>query len=219
MSSIQEEKKQEIKNRMTEGWEISERDVEIPFVLDNMPEPPAKLLDVGCSDSSFLLEMNKLGFDAHGIDINGYIEPYSKFVKADARSIPFEDKAFDVVTCVSALEHFGLVETPYHSDTVYDPEAPFTAMKEMARIIKDDGIIILTLPFGYAQGERLKWCKFYNCDMVKRLADSASLKIFKKQIKVLKDNIWGNISEKKGEKVLTPNDKVNCSICLVLKKI
>jgi len=218
LNSIQEEKKQEIKNRMTEGWEVSERDVEIPFVLDNLPSPPAKLLDVGCSDSSFLLEMDKLGFDAYGIDINDYIVPYSKFIKADARKIPFEDKSFDVVTCISSLEHYGLVETPYHSDTVYDPEAPFTAMKEMARVIKDDGIIILTLPFGYCESGLLKWIKFYNRDLIRQLSNVDGLYIFKQQIKACINNLWEGITEEEGEKILTTN-RVNCNIDLVLKKI
>ncbi len=219
MNSIQEEKKQEIKNRISEDWEVSERDVEIPFVLDNMPNPPAKLLDVSCSENSFLLEMDKLGFDAYGIDIRNYIIPYDKFIKADARDIPFKDKFFDVVTCISALEHYGLVETPYNSDTIYDPKAPFTAMKEMARVLKDDGIIILTLPFGCTELESwLKWVRFYKFDMIKKLINTANLNIFKKQIKACINNLWVDILEKEGEKILT-TDKVNCNISLVLKKI
>jgi len=208
----------EVAKRIISPLENTERKVEISFVLDNMPEPPVKLLDVSCSYSTFLLEIDKLGFDAYGIDILDYGVPYSKFIKADARNIPFGNKSFDIVTCISALEHYGLVETPYHSDTVYDSEAPFTAMKEMARVLKDSGIIILTLPFGYAKGEWLKWVKFYNSDMVKKLIDSAKLSIYKKQIKALKNNIWEDISDKEGEKILT-TDKVNCNICLVLKKL
>lgn len=234
LKSIRE--KLELTRKIVDKAELwnTERSIEIPFVLDNMPEPPAKLLDVSCSESTFLLEMDKLGFDAYGIDVNDYSVPYGKFVKADARSIPFEDKSFDVVTCISALEHYGLVETPYHSDTVYDPEAPFKAMKEMKRVLKDDGTIILTLPFGYTENEDwLKWVRFYNSDMIKQLVDSANLIVSKKQIKALKsslsreivekvkayeDNPWSEVSEKEGEKVLTPSCKVNCSICLVLKR-
>jgi len=213
----------------------TERSIEIPFVLDNMPKPPAKLLDVSCSESTFLLEMDKLGFDAYGIDVNDYIVPYGKFIKADARKIPFGDKSFDVVTCISALEHYGLVETPYHSDAVLDSEAPFKALREMRRVLKDDGIIILTLPFGYTENKDwLKWVKFYNSNMIKQLIDSASLVVSRKQIKALKNSLlreisendkayennpWCEVSEKEGEKVLTPNNKVNCSICLVLKNI
>ena len=37
---------------------------------------------------------------------------HDRFIKADARNIPFDDKSFDVVTCISSLEHYGLVETP-----------------------------------------------------------------------------------------------------------
>lgn len=196
----------------------SERCVEIPFVLDNMPDPPAKILDVSCNYSSFLLEMDRLGFDAYGIDINDYGVPYSKFTVADARNMPFEDKSFDVITCISALEHYGLVETPYCSDTTYDPEASFTALREMARVIKDDGMIILTLPFGYGEGEWLKWVKFYNSGMVRELSNVDGLFIFKQQIKACINNLWVDISEEDGEKILT-TDKVNCNISLILKKI
>jgi len=196
----------------------SERCVEIPFVFDNIPEPPAKILDVSCSYSSFLLEMDKLGFDAYGIDILDYGVSYDKFIKADARNIPFKNKSFDVVTCISALEHYGLVETPYSSDTVYDPEAPFTALKEMARVIKDNGMIILTLPYGYGEGEWLKWVKFYNRAAIRELISGTCLYVFKQQIKACINNLWESVTEKEGEKILT-TDKVNCNICLVLKKI
>jgi ubiquinone/menaquinone biosynthesis C-methylase UbiE len=196
----------------------SERCVEIPFVFDNMPDPPAKILDVSCSYSQFILEADRLGFDAYGIDVNDYGVEYSKFIKADARNMPFENKSFDVITCISALEHYGLVETPYNSDTVLDQEAPFTALAEMARVIKDDGMIILTLPFGYGEGEWLKWVKFYNRDSIRKLNNVGGLFVFKQKIKACVNNIWVDIDEIEGEKILT-TDKVNCNVCLIFKKI
>lgn len=207
----------EIANRIIGVLEGTEREVEIHFVLDNMPEPPAKILDVSCSYSSFILEMAELGFDCWGIDLLDYGVEYDKFIKADARNIPFEDKIFDVVTCISALEHYGLVETPYHTDKVYDAQAPFTAIKEMARVLKDDGILILTLPFGYGEEGWLKWVKFYNMKMIRKLVNYGGLTIVKRQIKALKDNTWVDCTVEEGEKVLT-TDKVNCNISLVLKK-
>ena len=208
----------EVLSRLIEGYLNTEREVEFPFIFDNMPEPPAKLLDVSCSRCIFLLEMNKLGFDAYGIDINDYEFPCNKFLKADARDIPFKNNWFDIVTCISALEHYGFVGPPYNTDTVYDPEAPFTAIKEMARVAKDDGIIILTLPFGYAEGQWLNWIKFYNTDLINQLVDSANLIIVKKQIKACINNLWEDICQEEGEKVLT-TDKVNCNFSMVLKKI
>lgn len=207
----------ETANRIIGVLEGTEREVEIYFVLDNMPEPPAKILDVSCSYSSFILEMDKLGFDSWGIDLLDYGVEYNKFIKADARNIPFEDKIFDVVTCISALEHYGFVETPYHTDEVYDAQAPFTAIKEMARVLKDDGILILTLPFGYGEGEWLKWVKFYNMKIIRELINYGGFTIVKKQIKAFKNNAWIDCTVKEGEKVLT-TDKVNCNISLVLKK-
>jgi len=160
--------------------------------------------------------MIEAGFDCWGIDIQDY--PCDRFIKADARDIPFKDKFFDVVTCISSLEHYGLVETPYHSDTEPDPLVPFTAIDEMVRVLKDDGIIILTLPFGYGDEGLSKWIKFYNTKLITELIHSANLKIVKKQIKSLIDNVWVDIDEKEAEKVFSIN-MVCCNISLVLKKI
>lgn len=208
----------ELVNRIIGMLMDTEREAEIPFVLENLPEPPAKLLDVSCCYSSFLLEMINLGFDCWGIDILDYGVPCDRFIKADARNIPFDDKSFDVVTCISSLEHYGLVETPYHSDTEYDELAPFKAIKEMARVLKDDGIIILTLPFGSGDEELSKWIKFYNTKLITELIHSANLKIVKKQIKSLIDNVWVDIDEKEAEKVFSHDNKVYCNISLVLEK-
>ena len=205
----------ELVNRIIGVLAGTEREVEIPFVLENLPEPPAKLLDVSCCYSSFLLEMIEAGFDCWGIDIQDY--PCDRFIKADARDIPFKDKFFDVVTCISSLEHYGLVETPYHSDTEPDPLVPFTAIDEMVRVLKDDGIIILTLPFGYGDEGLSKWIKFYNIELINELIGFANLKIIKKQIKALTDT-WRDIDEKEAEKVFSHDNKVYCNISLVLEK-
>lgn len=53
-------------------------------------------------------------------------------VVCDIIDMPFEDNSFDVVLCTEVLEHL-----PY----------PELAIKEFSRILKKDGIMILTAPF------------------------------------------------------------------------
>ena len=43
----------ELVNRIIGMLMDTEREAEIPFVLENLQEPPAKLLDVSCCYSSF----------------------------------------------------------------------------------------------------------------------------------------------------------------------
>ena len=49
----------------------------------------------------------------------------------DFTSLPFEDRKFDVVTCVSVLEHM-----PF--------EDQIKGLKEMARVVKNNGQLIIT---------------------------------------------------------------------------
>jgi SAM-dependent methyltransferase len=50
----------------------------------------------------------------------------------DGRSLPFESKSFDTVICIEVLEH-----TP-------DPQ---NLLNEIARVVKSDGIVVLSAPF------------------------------------------------------------------------
>jgi SAM-dependent methyltransferase len=53
---------------------------------------------------------------------------------ADAYRLPFGDEAFDVVLCAEVLEHM---------------HTPALALREMRRVLKADGKLLLTTPFAY----------------------------------------------------------------------
>jgi 2-polyprenyl-3-methyl-5-hydroxy-6-metoxy-1,4-benzoquinol methylase len=55
----------------------------------------------------------------------------AEFMLGDLRSLPFQDAAFDVVTCFEAIEH------------VIDPDAVFD---ELRRVLRDDGRLLISTP-------------------------------------------------------------------------
>ena len=91
------------------------------------------VLDVGCgppcetmADGAFL---RSLGY-GRGVDAEARSIPFP-FVQGDVEAIPFRSGAFDAVTCIEVIEH------------VHHPHA---ALDELARVVRDDGVVVLTTP-------------------------------------------------------------------------
>lgn len=93
----------------------------------------SKILDVGCGNGDFTLEMLKLGFDVYGIDISEENNLRERFTKVDIQkeTYPFSDGCFDIVFCKSVIEHMR--EPDFLFDEVY-------------RILKPDGVFICLTP-------------------------------------------------------------------------
>ncbi len=148
----------------------SERVMEIPFLIKHLPNPPKKVLDVGCYESRLLIELKEIEFDIYGIDLIDYQFQFSNFIKMDARNMIFENNSFDVCYSISTIEHVGLPDTIYKTDTELDEDGDKKVVSEMVRITKPNGIIILTLPYGKCDDSRLlSWIKFYNKDRISRI--------------------------------------------------
>ena len=99
-------------------------------------------LDVGCASGYMLSQIAHLYPNAKyfGIDIYDKAIDYAKktypnieFNVASADRLPFEDKTFDVILFYETIEHV---------------ENPKDCLKEIKRILKKDGILILTMDSG-----------------------------------------------------------------------
>ncbi|RPI14086.1 MAG: class I SAM-dependent methyltransferase [Ignavibacteriae bacterium] len=96
-----------------------------------------KVIEVGCG-AGHILERIKQG-KLYGIDISEVQIKRAKerlgsrvnLQKTPGENIPFEDKFFDKILCSEVIEH------------VLDPVA---LLKEMRRVLKDDGILSLSIP-------------------------------------------------------------------------
>ena len=131
-----------------EEYTVNERLVETGFVFMNLADAraEAKVLDVGCNESVLALEIASLGFKVWGLDIAVYPfqHPNINFVKADVCKTDFPGDFFDIVIAVSSIEHVGLGH--YGDPMIRDGDAK--ALAEIRRILKPDGKLILTLPYG-----------------------------------------------------------------------
>lgn len=96
-----------------------------------------RALDVGCGNGEFLSVLKKNGYDVWGAEPNcnakSFCEPSleKRIIYRELCDCKFKDKSFDIITMFQSLEH------------VYDLESTF---KEINRIIKDDGIIYISVP-------------------------------------------------------------------------
>lgn len=103
------------------------------FVLGEIEKFPktSVILDVGAGEGDFIMELRKKGF-ARAIGLDLHYE--SKEVqKGNVLSIDFPSKSFDVVLCLDLLEHLDLASQE-------------KALLEIKRVLKQGGILILSVP-------------------------------------------------------------------------
>ena len=101
----------------------------IDSFLKGIPKT-SRILDLGCGEGFLVEKYRTLGYDIIGLDIN-YSSDCVK--KGDIRATPFENDDFDVILCLDVLEHLPFLDQD-------------SALKEIHRIMKKDGITLLALP-------------------------------------------------------------------------
>ena len=128
---------------------ITERSVEIPYVLSavtSRKKAGARVLDVGCSESLVPLEFASLGYSVTGIDLREYPLHHPNLTTFATPLEDWEtDETFDVVVCLSSIEHFGLGT---YGEKAVDERLDHRAMQILLDRIEPDGLLVLTIPFG-----------------------------------------------------------------------
>jgi SAM-dependent methyltransferase len=126
--------------------QVTERILENMFVHTRLPQPPARILDLGCREGLSALEMASFGFQVVGVDLRPLplSHPNFQMVQANLAALPFDDESFDVAVSLSSLEHvgpgwYGVGETGSSDRQV---------IAEVVRVLRPGGRFILTVPFG-----------------------------------------------------------------------
>jgi len=104
------------------------------------PDVSGIILDVGCGNKPYQklfhyqeyigIDVAKSGHDHENSEVDVYY---------DGKIIPFNDQHFDSIITTQVLEH------------VFEPEPLF---KEMNRVLKDNGILLITVPFIWDEHEQ-----------------------------------------------------------------
>ena len=115
------------------------RRAQADIILDKIAKAKksGKLLDIGCGPGFFLDQAKRRGWEVQGVDLSRWsrdhakeyfnIDVYQGFL-AEAR---FEDRGFDVIVMNDVIEHL---------------EDPKSVLKEIRRILKNDGVIYISTP-------------------------------------------------------------------------
>ena len=175
--------------------------IEYHFIHSNIePNVKLKLLDVGCAGTTLPIELASRGHEVYGIDVIPYRDRQNfSFVQGDLEYMPFNNDFFDIVTAVSTIEHVGLGR---YGDPI-SPEGDKNAVKEIMRIVKPGGKIIITIPAGkdticYSKDD-IPLARVYSpISLIKLLS---GLKILEISYIVKRGRIWFPASVKEAERV------------------
>lgn len=99
-----------------------------------IPETRGKLLDVGAGTGLLSQKLASLGFTVFACDLEPkhFCAHNISIKKANLQAkLPYPDHFFDYVTCTEVLEH---LENPWH------------ACRELSRVLRKNGKLVLTLP-------------------------------------------------------------------------
>jgi SAM-dependent methyltransferase len=126
-----------------------ERVVEIPWVLSRV-RPSGRALEVGYAfaETAYLGALVRSGLDVVGADLATRDVVGMETVEADVRELPFDDRSFDQVFLVSTLEHVGARNEVYGLAVEPDPGARLAALREVRRILRPGGSLLVTVPLG-----------------------------------------------------------------------
>ncbi|HOV21514.1 MAG TPA: class I SAM-dependent methyltransferase [bacterium] len=131
-----------------EKWNTAEIEKEI-YEAKNSPiadiikiflPSQGKILDVGCGLGGYLIWLKSEGFNIYGIDFSKeairrlkIYNPSLDVEISDCEALPFSDNYFDVYISLGVLEHIE--------------SGCLKALKEANRVLRDNGIVIISVPF------------------------------------------------------------------------
>ena len=130
---------EERENKRYSTGSINPIDTEEKILFSLLGEADRKsLLDIGCGIGTISMQLQEKGFNVTGIDFSKVgIEKCkslgldAKLCDVDKEGLPFPDKTFDIVWAGDVIEH------------VFDPLFLF---EEIARVLKDDGSLLASVP-------------------------------------------------------------------------
>lgn len=117
------------------GFFKNQRDKYFKKILSNHFKNSSLVIDIGCGQGDFLTQAKELGINAEGVDdkdfwVNHCITKSLAAKKGSIFELPYENHSLDSIFLQSVLEHVD----------------PVKSMKEISRVIKNEGIVAISCP-------------------------------------------------------------------------
>lgn len=200
-----------------------ERAVEIPWAISCYCGE-RRVLEVGCGfcTPEYIERLKALPIEElHGIDISSVGCP--DFIKktADIRDTGYDTGYFDMIFCVSTIEHVGMDNGRYlpAAETVSRAKRPdVESILEMKRILKSGGKLVLTMPFG--KSKDYGWFIQYDKNMLDSLLKASGMRLLRKDF-FKYDNGWCMCAEKELSHLLYNDNEAPAACgaaCVLLTK-
>ena len=130
--------------------ESDERAIEIPWTLARY-RGERRVLDVGYAfaEPAYVAALiAACPAEPVGVDLAEASIPGLRSVVGDIRRLPFDGASFDVVFCISTLEHIGRDNRAYGGAAEADEGGIAAALAELRRVLASDGRAFVTVPCG-----------------------------------------------------------------------
>jgi hypothetical protein len=152
------------------GVGLTERVVEIPWVLRRLPGRGERVLDIGTAFAPVIYQWLLLRQpDTIEIaDLNKAFIPGLVSHVADVRKLPFANDSFAVAICLSTLEHVGMDDANYGTESGGGGDVE--ALHELGRVARR---VIVTVPAGPDQN--MGWQRQYAPSTFRRVVAEAGL--------------------------------------------
>ncbi|MDY0277629.1 MAG: methyltransferase domain-containing protein [Acholeplasma sp.] len=227
---------------------MSERCIEVPWVAKNIRKlMPKKLLDIGISLASLdylgmlLYIKNNYKICLEAIDI---IQPqrvktrYPKewldeifsipFLHGDIREFNFKNELFDMITCISVIEHIGYDEESEEGNVsafkrtknkenvcrLRDSHVNQNVLDKCAKLLKNNGKLLISVPMGKGGSVLLKDSLGYFTTQWEYERDSWAAIVGNKSFNVIEQKFYKMIDKRYWKEVESPENLVDCSSAL-----
>jgi SAM-dependent methyltransferase len=167
-----------------------ERPIEIAWCLARYRGEP-RVLDAGYAFAApaYLAALTSLdATELVGVDLAVADVPGLRSVQADLRNLPFEQHSFDVVFCISTIEHVGADNTRYGFAAEQGGLAE--ALEELRRV---GGRVLITVPCGEAEDHG--WFVQDEPEGWRRRFREAGFLVFEDEVYRLTDDGWRSASD------------------------
>jgi SAM-dependent methyltransferase len=122
-------------------------------------EKIGRILDAPSGQGALSIKLKEKNFVVVAIDLNDkkFIPQDIEFKKVDLNApLPFEDEFFEHIICVEGIEHI---------------ENPHFLIKEFSRVLKKNGVLILTTPNTLNIYNRIRFFLFGSRDVIQDIID------------------------------------------------